>query len=66
VFVSGLGTNLDAEAARRTLVSVGAQIDVSIPVLSALEMMFSVGGAITAEQGYQPRRELMISLKVLR
>jgi hypothetical protein len=66
VFVSGLGTNLDAGGARRRLLSAGGQIDVSIPVLSALEMMFSVGGAITAEQGYRPRRELMLSLKVLR
>jgi hypothetical protein len=66
VFASGLATNLDAAAARRRLLSAGAQIDVSMPVLSALEMMFSVGGAITAEQGYRPRRELMISLKVLR
>jgi hypothetical protein len=29
-------------------------------------MTFSVGGAVAFEQGHAPRRELMVSLKVLR
>ena len=35
-------------------------------VLSTLDMMLSVGGAVAVEQGYHARREVMVSLKVLR
>ncbi len=66
VFVSGLATNLDDRAAQRRVVSGGAQIDVSMSVLSALELMFSVGAGVAFEDGQAPRREVMVSLKVLR
>ena len=66
VFVSGLATNLDDRASQRRVVSGGAQIDVSMSVLSALEMMFSVGAGVAFEDGQAPRREVMVSLKVLR
>jgi hypothetical protein len=35
-------------------------------MLSVLDMTLSVGGAVAFEDGHQPRREAMISLKVLR
>lgn len=66
VFVSGLAANLDDRESRREVLSGGAQVDVSLSVLSALEMMFSVGAAIAVENGQRPRYEAMVSLKVLR
>ena len=66
VFVSGLATNLDYAPEQRRIISSGAQLDASIAVLSALEMTFSVGAGIAIEDGRPPRRELMMSLKVLR
>ena len=66
LFVSGLATNLDHREARRRVVSAGAQIDVSMYALSALDLMFSAGAAVAIEDGQRPRRELMLSLKVLR
>ena len=66
LFVSGLATNLDDRAVRRRVASAGAQVDVNMNVLSALEMTFSVGVGIGFEDGQRPRRELMLSLKVLR
>ena len=66
LFVTGLATNLDDRASRRRLLSGGAQFDVSISVLSALELTLSVGAGVAIEDGRRPRRELMMSLKVLR
>jgi hypothetical protein len=66
VFVTGLATNIDHPDSRRRVLSAGAQIDLSIAALSALEMTFSVGAAVAVENGQRPRRELMMSFKVLR
>jgi hypothetical protein len=66
VFVTGLTTNVDARAFRRTAISAGGQVDVRFTVLSNLDMTFSAGAAIAAEQGRPPGREAMFSLKVLR
>ncbi len=66
IFVTGLATNLDDGSVRRALGNVGAQADVRISALSTLDMTLSFGGAIAFEDGYAPRRELMVSLKVLR
>ena len=66
VFVTGLATNLDAEAARRTAVSVGGQLDFRLSLISTLDLTVSVGGAVALEDGYGPRREAMFSLKILR
>jgi hypothetical protein len=65
VFASGLGTNLDAGDDRRVLGNVGAQVDLRMSVLSRLELTLSAGYALAFEDGYQPRHEGMISLKVL-
>jgi hypothetical protein len=35
-------------------------------MLSVLDMTLSAGGAIAFEDGHRPRREAMISLKILR
>jgi hypothetical protein len=66
VFVTGLATNLDDHDVRRAALDAGAQVDLRFSVLSALDMTLSVGGAIALEDGYAPRREAMVSLKVLR
>jgi hypothetical protein len=66
VFAGGLGTNLDDRSARRGLLNGGAQVDLSISALSALDLTLSFGAAVAVEDGHQPRYEGMISLKVLR
>ncbi len=66
IFVTGLTTNMDDGAFRRTAVSAGGQIDVRFTILSNLDMTFSAGAAIAAEDGRPPRREAMLSLKLLR
>jgi hypothetical protein len=66
LFVTGLSTNLDDASVRRTAVNTGAQLDFRFSVLSVMDMTLSVGGAIAFEDGVAPRREAMISLKVLR
>jgi hypothetical protein len=66
VFVAGLLTDMDDASLRRGAATAGAQIDFRISLLSALELTLSVGGAVAVEDGYAPRREGMISLKILR
>jgi hypothetical protein len=66
VFVGGLATNLDAAAARRRVANAGGQLDFRVSVLSSLDLTLSMGAAVAFEDGYRPRREAMISLKVLR
>lgn len=66
VFAGALATNLDARAARRVAATVGAQLDLRFVVLSNLDMTVSIGGAAALENGFAPRREAMVSLKVLR
>lgn len=66
VFAGGLATNLDDRDSRRRLLNGGAQCDLSISALSALDMMLSFGVATAVERGHAPRYEAMVSLKVLR
>jgi len=66
VFANVLSTNLDASPARRVVANTGAQVDVRFGALSALELTLSAGGAVVFERGEAPRREAMISLKILR
>jgi hypothetical protein len=66
VFVTGLTTNLDSDDFRRTLASLGGQIDLRLNVLSNQDMTLSFGAAVALEDGFAPRREAMISLKILR
>ncbi len=66
LFAGGLLTNLDHGPSRRTISNLGGQLDFQLTTLSALDLMFSVGAATAFEDGFAPRREFMISLKVLR
>ena len=66
VFAGVLGTNLDRSDIRHVISDVGGQIDVRFGALSALELTLSVGGAVAFEADAAPRREAMVSLKILR
>jgi hypothetical protein len=66
VFAGGLATDLDNRFLRRVLFNSGAQVDLAISALSALDLTLSFGAAIAVEDGHGPRHEWMISLKVLR
>jgi hypothetical protein len=66
IFFTSLTTNLHDAELRRTALSVGAQFDVRFTVLSNLDMTLSVGGAMAVEEDDRPRREAMVSLKILR
>jgi len=64
-FGTGLVTNLDDEASRRTLLSAGAQLDLRLVTLSNLNSTFSVGFGMAGEQGVPLSTELMLSFKIL-
>jgi hypothetical protein len=66
IFAGVLGTNLDAPSIRRVAADVGGQLDFRFTVLSNLDMTLSVGAAMAFERAFAPRREAMVSLKVLR
>jgi hypothetical protein len=66
VFATVLGTNLDDSDLRRTLGSVGGQLDLRFTLLSRLDMTLSAGYAVAFEDGFKPRDEVMVSLRVLR
>jgi hypothetical protein len=66
LFVGGLATNLDDEATRRLASNIGTQLDLRINALSTMQLTVSLGGAIAFEEGRSPRREAMVSLKILR
>src|SRR4030095_14476060 len=66
LFAGSLVTNLEAADVRRTLGTVGGPLDFRLNLLSTLDLTLSIGGAAAFEQGFAPRREAMISLKVLR
>ena len=66
IFVGGLATNMSRPELRHVIADTGGQIDMRIGALSVLELTASVGGAVAFESGHAPRREFMVSLKVLR
>jgi hypothetical protein len=66
LFVTGLATNLDAPSVRHLAVDTGGQLDFKLAMLSVMDLTLSVGGAVAFEDGHGPRREAMISLKLLR
>ena len=66
VFAGGLVTNMDSASIRRKVGNIGAQLDFRFNMLSTLDLTLSVGGAVACEPGFAPRREAMVSLKVLR
>lgn len=66
LFIGGLATDLDAGEDRRAATNAGGQVDFRFSLLSALDMTISTGVAVAFEKGYAPRREAMISVKILR
>ena len=66
LFVGGLATNVDAREVRRVLTDTGAQVDFRFGLLSTLELTVSAGAAVAFEDGYAPRREAMLSIKILK
>ncbi|HWO87536.1 MAG TPA: hypothetical protein VNL98_00140, partial [Gemmatimonadales bacterium] len=65
LFATGLVTDLDSAAARRTLLSLGAQLDVRLVTLSHLDSTFSLGFALARERGAPLSSELMFSFKIM-
>ena len=66
IFASGLVTNLEASERRRRAGNVGGQLDFRLNMLSTMDLTLSVGGAVAYAPGMAPRREAMVSLKILR
>jgi hypothetical protein len=66
VFATVLGVDLDDAGRRRTLGSVGGQLDLRFTLLSRLDMTLSAGYAFAFEDGVKPRDEVMVSLKILK
>ena len=48
------------------LTDTGAQLDFRFGLLSTLELTVSAGAAVAFEDGYAPRREAMLSVKILK
>jgi hypothetical protein len=66
LFATGLVTNIDHEPSRRSVLSLGGQFDIRLTLLSNQDLTLSAGAAVSVEDGHAPRREAMISLKLLR
>jgi hypothetical protein len=66
VFVGGLATDVDIRRGRRFLADTGAQMDFRFGLLSTLELTVSAGAALAFENGDAPRREAMLSVKILK
>jgi hypothetical protein len=65
LFSTRLEVNPDSSAFRRTVVSVGAQIDFRFTVLSRFDMTLSFGYAVGSGDIVGSPEEFMISLKIL-
>jgi Tol biopolymer transport system component len=66
LFATGLVTDGDDAAIRRTFASVGAQLDVRLVTLSHLDSTFSIGFATARERGGGLRRSAwMFSFKIM-
>ena len=66
LFVTSLTTDVQDADLRRSALSLGAQFDLRFTVLSNLDMTLSAGGAVAIEERSRPRRQAMVSLKILR
>jgi hypothetical protein len=65
LFAGGLVTNLDHEPSRTRVGDLGAQIDVRFQLFTMQPLTLSGGYARAFERGVGPRREWMVSLKIL-
>jgi hypothetical protein len=66
LFAGGLFTNLDQPAIRRTATTAGGQVDLRLTMLSALDLTLSMGAGVRLQHGVPPRREVMVSLALLK
>ncbi len=64
-FATGLATDVDDAAVRRTFASAGAQMDVRLVTISHLESTFSIGYAVARGQGIPHSDALMFSFKIM-
>ena len=65
LFATGLVTDVDDRAARRTLASAGAQLDCRLVTLSHLESTLSIGFAVAHEAGAPLHSAGMFSFKIM-
>jgi hypothetical protein len=65
LFTTGLVTDVDERAARRTLASAGAQLDFRLVTLSHLESTLSIGFAVAHEPGVPLHSAGMFSFKIM-
>jgi len=66
LFTSGILTNVDSDNYRHDVVNAGAQLNMRTVIFSSLESTFSVGYAVSAQNGWETEDEFMVSLKILR
>jgi hypothetical protein len=65
LFATGLVTDVDDAALRRSLASVGAQLDLRLVTLSHLESTLSVGYAVARERSGPQSDAVMFSFKIM-
>ena len=65
LFTTGLVTDVDEPATRRTLASVGAQLDFRLVTLSHLKSTLSIGFAVAHEAGAPLHSAGMFSFKIM-
>lgn len=65
LFTTGIMTGVERWATRRTLASVGAQLDFRLVTLSHLESTLSIGGAVAHEAGAPLHSAGMFSFKIM-
>ena len=65
LFATGLTTDVDDRAARRTMGSVGAQLDIRLVTLSHLDSTFSIGFAAARGDGVPLSSAWMFSFKIM-
>jgi len=65
LFATGLVTDVDNPTARRTMASVGAQLDVRLVTLSHLDSTFSIGYAVARGEGIPLSSALLFSFKIM-
>ncbi len=65
LFTTGIVTDVNARAARRTLASAGAQLDCRMVTLAHLESTLSIGFAVAHEAGAPLHSAWMFSFKIM-
>lgn len=65
VFATGLMTNVDSDDLRTEVLSLGGQIDIRVTLLSYMPFTLSTGYAVALQEDHDPRKEFMVSLKIL-